>query len=104
MTVHDLLEYGEYHLREDKEYWEEMGKLKCEIERLIDRHNKIMAATIIRLAVAMIAEKHSDSKCADCVGGYCEEDCGVPLPHEPCVSCKGGDCEICTEGKDNDEE
>ncbi len=83
MTVHDLLEYGEYVLREDKEYWAQMNKLKCEIERLIDRQNKIMAATIIRLAIAMIAERHNDSKCADCIGGSCED---------------------CLEGKDDDEE
>ena len=75
MTVHDLLEYGEYVLREDKEYWEQMEKIKCEIERLIDRQNKIMAATIIRLAIAMISERQSGSKCADCTGGYCEEKC-----------------------------
>lgn len=71
MTIHDLLAYGEYTLREDKEYWEQMDRLKSDIEKLIYRHNKIMAAMIIRLAVAMVTEK-SDSKCADCAGGYCE--------------------------------
>lgn len=75
MTVHELLAYAEYTLREDKEYWAQMDKLKCDIDQLIYRHNKIMAATIIRLAVAMIAERHNDSKCADCTGGYCEEVC-----------------------------
>ena len=33
MTVHDLLEYGEYVLRNDKEYWEEIDRLKSEIDR-----------------------------------------------------------------------
>ena len=83
MTVHDLLEYGEYVLREDKEYWEEMDRIKSEIDKLVYRQRTIMAATIIRLAVAMIAERRSDSKCTDCVGGSCED---------------------CLEGKDDDEE
>lgn len=74
MTVHDLLAYGEQHLREDKEYWEQMEKLKTEIDRLIYRYNKIMAATLIRLATTMVSEQ-SDSKCSDCIGGYCEGDC-----------------------------
>ena len=56
MTVHDLLEYGECVLREDKEYWAEMDRLKSEMEKLIYRQNKIMAAAIIRLAVAMVTE------------------------------------------------
>ena len=73
MTVHDLLEYGEYVLREDKEYWAEMNRLKGEMEKLIYRQNKIMAAAIIRLAVAMVTEQ--SSKCTDCTGGYCEEEC-----------------------------
>lgn len=72
MTVHDLLEYGEYCLREDKEYWSQMDQLRADINKLINQHNKIMAATIIRLAIAMVTER-SDSKCADCTGGYCEE-------------------------------
>lgn len=83
MTVHDLLAWGEYSLREDPEYWSEMDRLKNDIDRLIDRHNKIMAAAMIRLAVSMIAEKHSGSKCTDCVGGSCED---------------------CLEGKDHDKE
>ena len=74
MTVHDLLEWGEYVLREDKEYWAEMNRLKSEMDKLIYRQNKIMAAAIIRLAVAMVTEQ-SNSKCADCTGGYCEEEC-----------------------------
>ena len=74
MTVHDLLEYGEYVLREDKEYWAEMNRLKGEMDKLIYRQNKIMAAAIIRLAMAMVTEQ-SGSKCADCTGGYCEEEC-----------------------------
>lgn len=74
MTVHDLLAYGEYILREDKEYWAEMNRLKGEMDKLIYRQNKIMAAAIIRLAVAMVTEE-SNSKCADCTGGYCEEEC-----------------------------
>ena len=82
MTVHDLLVWGEYSLREDPEYWAEMDRLKNEIDRLIDRYNKIMAAAMIRLAVTMITER-SNSKCADCVGGPCED---------------------CLEGKDHDEE
>lgn len=83
MTVHDLLAYGEYCLREDKQYWEEMDRLRGEIEKLIYEHRTIMAAAIIRVAVNMVSEKHSDSKCADCVGGSCED---------------------CLEGKDDDEE
>lgn len=82
MTVHDLLAYAEYTLREDKEYWAQMDKLSTEIEQLIYKQRQIMAGTIIRLAVAMVTEK-SNSKCADCVGGYCED---------------------CLEGKDHDEE
>ena len=74
MAVSDLLEYGEYVLREDKEYWAEMNRLKSEMDKLVYRQNKIMAAAIIRLAVAMVTEKR-DSKCADCTGGYCEEEC-----------------------------
>lgn len=72
MTIHDLLAYGEYTLREDKEYWEQMDKLKNDLDKLIYRHNKIVAATIIRLAVEMISERN-DSKCADCIGGSCED-------------------------------
>ena len=82
MTVHDLLVWGEYRLREDPEYWAEMDRLKNEIEKLIDRYNKIMAAAMIRLAFTMVTER-SNSKCAACVGGPCED---------------------CLEGKDNDEE
>lgn len=74
MTVHDLLAYGEQCLREDNEYWEQIDKLKNDIDELIYRHNKIMASTIIRLAISMVTEK-SNSKCADCTGGYCEEEC-----------------------------
>lgn len=74
MTLHDLLEYGEYVLREDKEYWAEMNRLKGEMEKLIYRQNKIMAAAIIRLAVAMVTEQ-SNSECADCTDEYCEEEC-----------------------------
>lgn len=74
MTVHDLLEYAEYTLREDKEYWAQMDKLRAEIEQLIYKQRQIMAGIIIRLAVAMVSEK-SNSKCADCTGGYCEEEC-----------------------------
>lgn len=74
MTVHDLLEYGEYVLREDKEYWEEMDKIKSEIDKLVYRQRIVMAAAIVRLAVAMVTEQ-SGSKCADCTGGYCEEEC-----------------------------
>lgn len=74
MTVHDLLEYGEYVLRNDKEYWEEMDRIKSEIDKLVYRHRMVMAAAIIRLAMAMVTEQ-SNSKCADCKGGYCEEDC-----------------------------
>ena len=73
MTVHDLLVWGEYSLREDPEYWAEMDRLKNDIEKLIERYNKIMAAAMIRLAVTMITER-SNSKCADCTGGYCEEE------------------------------
>ena len=43
------------------------------------------------------------SKCVECLGGYCEEECGVPYV-SPCVGCNGRICEICTEGKDHDEE
>lgn len=82
MTVDDLLVWGEYSLREDPEYWAEMDRLKNDIDKLIDRYNKIMAAAMIRLAATMITER-SSSKCADCVGGPCED---------------------CLEGKDNDEE
>lgn len=74
MTVHDLLEYGEYVLREDKEYWAEMNRLKSEMDKLAYRQRQIMAAAIIRLAVTMVTEQ-SSSKCADCTGGYCEEEC-----------------------------
>lgn len=74
MTVHDLLAYGELILREDKEYWAEMDRLKNEIDQITYKQNKIVAAAIIRLAVAMITEQ-SNSKCADCTGGYCEEEC-----------------------------
>ena len=74
MTVYDLLEYGEYVLREDKEYWAEMNRLKSEMDKLAYRQNKIMAAAIIRLAVAMVTEQ-STCKCSDCTGGYCEEEC-----------------------------
>lgn len=74
MTVHDLLAYGEYVLREDKEYWEEMDRIKSEIDKLVYRQRTVMAAAIIRLAVSMITEQ-SNSKCADCTGGYCEEEC-----------------------------
>ena len=82
MTVHDLLEWGEYVLRNDREYQEEIKRLKGEIDRLVYRQRAIMAAAIVRLAVAMVTEK-SESKCADCVGGPCED---------------------CLEGKDHDEE
>ena len=82
MTVHDLLEWGEYVLRNDKEYWEEIDRLKGEIDKLVYRQRAIMGAAIIRLAVAMVTEK-SISKCADCVGGSCED---------------------CLEGKDNGKE
>ena len=74
MTVHDLLVWGEYSLREDPEYWAEMDRLKNDIEKLIERYNKIMASAMIRLAVTMITER-SNSNCADCTGGYCEEEC-----------------------------
>lgn len=74
MTVHDLLEYGEYVLREDREYQAEIERLKGEIDKLVYRQRAIMGAAIVRLAVAMVTEQ-SSSKCADCVGGYCEEDC-----------------------------
>lgn len=74
MTVHDLLAYGELILREDKEYWAEMDRLKGEINKLVYRQRAIMAAAIVRLAVAMVTEQ-SGSKCADCTGGYCEEEC-----------------------------
>ena len=74
MTIHDLLEYGENVLRNDREYWEEMDRIKSEMDKLVYRQNKIMAAAIIRLAVAMVTEK-SNSRCADCTGGYCEEEC-----------------------------
>ena len=82
MTVHDLLEWGEYVLRNDKEYCEEIDRLKGEIDKIVYRQRAIMGAAIVRLAVAMVSEK-SNSKCADCVGGSCED---------------------CLEGKDNDEE
>ena len=72
MTVHDLLAYGEYCLREDNEYWEQMDKLRDDIDKLINQHNKIMAAALIRLAVTMVTER-SNSKCADCTGGSCED-------------------------------
>lgn len=74
MTVHDLLQYGEYVLRNDKEYWAEMDKIKSEIDKLAYRQRMVMAAAIIRLAMAMVTEQ-SNSKCADCTGGYCEEEC-----------------------------
>ena len=74
MTVQDILGYGEYVLREDKEYWEEMDRIKGEIDKLIYRQRMVMAAAIVRLAVAMVTEKN-DSKCADCTGGNCEEEC-----------------------------
>lgn len=73
MTVHDLLEWGEYVLREDKEYWKEMDRIKGEIDKLVYQQRAVMAAAIIRLAVAMVTEQ--SSKCADCTGGYCEEEC-----------------------------
>lgn len=74
MTIHDLLAYGEYTLREDKEYWAEMDRLKGEIDKIVYRQRIIMAAAIVRLAVSMVTEQ-SDSKCAECTGGYCEEEC-----------------------------
>lgn len=74
MTINDLLEYGEYVLREDKEYWKEMDRIKGEIDKLVYQQRAVMAAAIIRLAVAMVTEQ-SNSKCADCTGGYCEEEC-----------------------------
>ena len=74
MTVQELLEYAENCLREDKEYWEQMNKLRSDIDQLIYKHNKIMAAAIIRLAVAMVTNQ-SNCKCTDCTGGYCEEEC-----------------------------
>lgn len=104
MTVHDLLEYGEYVLREDKEYWEEMDRIKGEIDKLLYRQRMIIAATIIRLAAAMIVEKHGDSKCADCTPADIAKR-SVAFPYvSPCVDCNGKVCEICTEGKDDDEE
>lgn len=74
MTVRDLLEYGEYVLRNDREYQAEIERLKGEIDKLVYRQRAIMAAAIVRLAVAMVTEE-SNSKCADCTGGYCEEEC-----------------------------
>jgi len=74
MTMHDVLAYAEYSLREDKEYWAQMDILKNDIDKLICQHNKIMAAAIIRLAITMMTEPNN-SKCADCTGGYCEEEC-----------------------------
>lgn len=74
MTVNDLLEYGEYVLRNDREYQAEIERLKSEIDKLVYRQRMVMAAAIIRLAVAMATEE-SNSKCADCTGGYCEEEC-----------------------------
>ena len=74
MTVHDLLEYGEYVLRNDREYQAEIERLKGEIDKLVYRQRAIMGAAIVRLAVAMVTEQN-DSKCADCTGGYCEEEC-----------------------------
>lgn len=74
MTVHDLLEYGEYVLRNDREYQAEIERLKGEIDKLVYRQRAIMAAAIVRLAVAMVTEQ-SNSKCADCTGRYCEEEC-----------------------------
>lgn len=74
MTVHDLLEYGEYVLRNDREYQAEIERLKGEIDKIVYRQRAIMAAAIVRLAVAMVTEQ-SGSKCADCTGGYCEEEC-----------------------------
>lgn len=74
MTVSDLLEYGEYVLRNDREYQAEIERLKSEIDKIVYRQRAIMAAAIIRLAVAMVTEE-SNSKCADCTGGYCEEEC-----------------------------
>ncbi len=73
MTMHDLLEYGEKCLREDAEYWEQMDKFRADIDKLINRHNTIMAATIVRLALALLTEQ--SCKCVDCTGGYCEEEC-----------------------------
>lgn len=74
MTAHDLLEWGEYVLRNDKEYCEEIDRLKGEIDKLVYRQRAIMAAAIVRLAVSMIAERHSDSKC---VAGL-----WIKTPHE----------------------
>lgn len=74
MTVNDLLEYGEYVLRNDREYQAEIERLKSEIDKLVYRQRMVMAAAIIRLAVAMVTEQN-DSECADCTGGYCEEEC-----------------------------
>lgn len=74
MTVHDLLEYGEYVLRNDREYQAEIERLKGEIDKLVYRQRAIMGAAIVRLAMAMVTEQ-SGSKCADCTGGYCEEEC-----------------------------
>ncbi len=74
MTVHDLLEWGEYVLRNDTEYQAEIERLKGEIDKIVYRQRAIMGAAIVRLAVAMVAEQ-SNSKCADCTGGYCEEEC-----------------------------
>lgn len=79
MKVQDLLKYGEYCLRDDKEYWAQMDVLKRDIDKIINRHNNIMASAIIRLAVEMVSEKN-DSMCADCIGRSCED---------------------CLEGKDN---
>lgn len=74
MTMHDVLAYAEYSLREDREYWAQMDKLKTDIDNLLNRYNKEMAAALIRLAVTMVTAR-SDSKCVDCTGGYCEEEC-----------------------------
>lgn len=73
MTMNDVLAYAEYSLREDKEYWAQIDKLKNDIDKLICQHNKIMAAAIIRLAITMMTEP--SGKCVDCTGGYCEEEC-----------------------------
>lgn len=72
MTMRDLLEYGEKCLREDNEYWEQMDKFRADIDKLINRHNTIMAATIVRLALALLTEQ--SCTCADCTGGHCEDD------------------------------
>lgn len=56
MTVQELLEHGENILREDKEYWAEIDRIKGEIDKLVYRQRMVMAAAIVRLAIAMAVE------------------------------------------------